>query len=178
MRGTSSNDIVKVEGIETGTTNLTALVEGGNGECRVLLRLMPGMDIGPNSATVTIRTSHPVLNTVSVPVTWKTEGDLYAIPEEITVVVKPGATNEAIRYVAIRSRSGKHFSIDAVDAGLPGNVVETSDMPGGKGFLLKVSSVLGNQGTNRPVVLRFDHGIRLTVPIKTFAEPFNSLLEN
>ena len=168
LRGTSSNDVVTVVDIVTGNTGLTTRVERGAGECRVVLRLAPGVDLGPGAATVAIRTSHPDLKTVNVPVTWLAEGDLYAIPEEVTVVAVSGLTHAATRYVAIRSRSGKSFRLAAVDVGPHGGMVELSALSGGTGVLLKLSGLTAvTNGISRSIAVRVDDGFGLTIPIKT-----------
>lgn len=197
LRGTSLSDIVKVEEIETGTTNLVAKEEPGKaGECRVVLRLLPGFDIGPDTATVVIRTSHPVLKTVAVPVTWKAEGDLYAMPEEITVVGVLAPPNAAApselvperlrdsapqlqatcdkvgvtRFAAVRSRSGKAVHLADIVCADANVKIEASPMPDGKGALLRVSGIVGTvNGSNRSITVRSADGVRLRVPIRVVA---------
>jgi len=166
LRGASSNDAVKVAGIETGTANLAVRAEETGGVCRVVLRLSPGNDLGAGAASVVIHTSHPVLKTVTVPVTWKAEGDLNAIPEEITVAAKPGATNTAVRYVAIRSMSGKPVRLADVSCDGPGVKAEVSPLPGGKGVLVKVSCVVAAGMVDRIVTAWSEDGVRLRIRIR------------
>lgn len=174
LRGATSNDAVKVEGVETETTILAAKVESGRaGECRVALRLLPGAELGPGSSTVTIRTSHPGFKVVKVPVTWKAEGELQATPEEIVVVVRSGATNAVVRHVAIRSRERKTVRLASTWA--PGMAVVASPLSDGRGVLLKVTVSPGG-GAVGPVVARFDDGTRMAIPVAKvvatdFAEP-------
>lgn len=173
LMGASSNDAVKVEGIETGTASLVAKVESGKaGECRVALRLSPGAELGAWSSTVTIRTAHPVLRDVTVPVAWKAEGDLQAIPEEVVVIARPGATNAVVRYVAVRSRTGKPVAPSGVSCDDPNVKAEASPLPGGKGILVKASGILAPVNRASPsIVVRTADGVRLTVPIVAVAFP-------
>ena len=168
LRGNSSNDVVAVEGVKTGLSNLTARVEESNGTSRVVLRLLSSSELGPGSATVSIRTSHPVLKTVIVPVKWKAEGDIYATPEDITVTAGYMMTNTAVRHVAIRSRKGTPFRLDAVSSDQAGVLIHPTPLPGGKGFLLQINGLLPDTNAAvREITVRGGDGFRLSIPIRT-----------
>lgn len=109
---------------------------------------------------------------MAVPVTWKAEGDLYAIPEEITVAAAPGATNAVVRYVAVRSRSGKPVAPSGVSCDDADVKAEATPMAGGKGILVKASGIVAPANRASPsIVVRTADGVRLAVPIVAVASP-------
>ncbi len=105
---------------------------------------------------------------VTVPEAAKTKGDLYAIPEEITVVTRPGMTNTVTRYVSIRSRNGNRFQLDGVTVDEAGLATELSPLAGDKGYLLKVCGLVsGTNGTLRTITIHGRGNSKLPIPIRT-----------
>jgi hypothetical protein len=140
--------------------------------------LKPERELGMGSATVTLRTTHPILRTVSVPVTWEASGDLYAIPEAVVLIGRDGADAAAeaaggvapagpSRSVAVRSRSGRPFGLSQVEAGGPDIRVTSTPLSEGKGFLLGLSGLTAStNAAPRALRIRTDDGTVLTVPIR------------
>lgn len=163
LNGTSSNDVVTVATVDTGTLDLTARVETSNGVCRVLLCFRSSKTLGPGSALVSIQTTHPILKTVTVPVTWQTEGDLYPIPETITLVARSNATDTVTRYVTIRSHSGKPVNIGEITCDNPTVKTAIDQLAGGKGVQVQVSGITAAPGHS--LTIRTTDGVSLKVPI-------------
>ena len=106
--------------------------------------------------------------TVTVPETSKAKGDLYAIPEEITVVTRLGMTNTVTRYVSIRSRNGNPFQLEGVTVDEVGLATELSPLAGDKGYLLKVCGLVSEtNGTLRTITVQGRDNSKLPIPICT-----------
>lgn len=163
LSGRSSNDVVTAKTVDTGTLDLTARFETSNGVCRVLLCLRPSKTLGPGSALVSIQTTHPILKTVTVPVTWQTEGDLYPIPETITLVARSNETDTVTRYVTIRSHSGAPINIGEITCDNPTVTTEIEQLAGGKGVQAQVSGITSTSGHSLTICTK--DGVSLKVPI-------------
>lgn len=153
--------------VDTGTPDMTARVETGGVLSRISLSLVPSLLLGPHETSVTIKTGDKRLGTISVPVRWNAEGDIYAIPEEIIVV----GNDAAVRYVAIRSKTGKIFGVSSAESGSADIRTELTPLTGSKGYLVKTflpSSSVAR--TNGVLTISCDTGLRLTVPIKTIGD--------
>lgn len=79
------------------------------------VRLLPACPVGYGEAEIVINTSHPAMAMTRIPVSWRVESDLQAIPAEISLMASPATTNVVSRHVAVRSRSGRPFHVEAVE---------------------------------------------------------------
>ena len=114
VSGEGTNEF-KVLGAASTCTNLSLRVEPmENRRWKITAKLLPRL-AGRGEAEILIRTTHPAMGELKVPVAWEALSDIYATPAEVSLVVVPGQTNAVCRYIAFRSHSGKSFQVEKVE---------------------------------------------------------------
>lgn len=163
--GASSNDLVAVRGIESLSPSVWGTVCESNGETSIEVCLRVGNVIGPDGTSLTIHTRHPELPSVTVPVIWQGEGDYAATPAEITYAISSTETNRVVRYVAIRSLSGKPVRISHVELPFPGTsgTMEQGSLDRCVCSISSVSPPVGSNGSR--VTIRLEDGAAIIVPV-------------
>ena len=74
-----------------------------------------------------------------MPVSWEAQSDIYVMPSEIVLISTGASTNPVIRYVSIRSRSGKPFKILKVES--PDKSIKVIIEPQPFGYRFAISKI-------------------------------------
>ena len=168
VSGEGTNEF-KVLGVSSTCTNVSFRIEPLDGRrWRIVAKLLPPRPAGKGVAEMVIRTTHPAMSEVKIPLAWEALADVYAIPSEVSLVA--GTTNAVCRYVAIRSHSGKPFRIERVE--LPEGMVTTPEPAPNGGYRCEIQGIVPSTNLNgRALVFHTDRPgeERVTVPIRVTA---------
>ena len=170
VSGEGTNDF-KVLGATSACTNVTLRVEPMEGRrWKITTKLLPPRPAGKGDAEMVIRTTHPAMGEVKVPLAWEELPDIYAIPSEVSLVAS-GQTNAVCRYVAIRAHSGKPFRIEKVELPDSGMVAAPEPAPNG-GYRCEIQNIVPSTNLNgRAIVIHTDRlgEGEIAVPIRVVA---------
>ncbi len=102
-------------GARSSSALFAAELEAGEGEPtgRIKVRALPPLPSGSFQVNLTILTDHPRFGTVTIPMSGRVIGDLYAIPDEIVLAPSNQPVARAIMIYASRKQK---FSVLRVDA--------------------------------------------------------------
>jgi len=172
VSGEGTNEF-KVLGAASACTNLALRVEPMEGRrWKVMAKLLPPRPVGRGESEIAIRTTHPAMGEIKVPVAWEALSDIYTIPSEVSLVASPGQTNAVCRYVAIRSHSGKPFKVERIELPEAGMVADPEPAPNG-GYRCEIQNILPSADLNgRSIVVITDRAEErtVTIPIRVVAK--------
>ena len=167
VAGEGTNEF-KVLGATSACSNVAIRVEPMEGRrWKVTATLLPPRPAGKGDAEIVIRTTHPAMGEVRVPLAWEALADIYAVPSEIALVAS-GRTNAVRRYVALRAHSGKPFRIEKVELPDAGMVAYPDPAPSG-GYRCEIQGIVPSTNLNGHAIVFLTDRLgeeRVSMPIR------------
>lgn len=138
------------------------------GRRKLTAQILSTAKAGALKDSIKIFTSSPDHPYFELPVYGEILPDIYPTPGEI-VLIDSGAKKETVRYIAVRSRSGKKLSIEKVDLPVPAMNLKIDSTSGGQEQLITISNLVVDPVLNgREIIIKTDikDADLIRVPIK------------